>query len=144
MKKITLMCLALVLTAHAFAQQLEVDKRQYALKSEKYRNMKRTGACLTIAGGIFLGAGLIIGLNSEEETVYTGNQVTSTSSKGNLQLGYELMVLGGAGLGAGIPLGTIGSKKTRIYNRMESASITIQPQLHHLSLRYSFRFLQVR
>lgn len=140
MKKIALIFFAFVLCVQAYAQQIDKKKALNIYKYEKYERMKRTGAGLTIVGAIAFGSGLIIALNSFVETTSTSGGPTQTTTHGNPELGAGLFLLGCGGLGAGIPLWTIGSKKEKYYKKQidQGVSLGINPQLHAITLAYKF------
>ena len=139
MKKISVVCLILFLSARTFAQQNEPDKGFYTAKYEKYKTLKGTGAGITMASAVIFGAGLIIGLNSSETTTSTTGGPTQTSSTGNLQLDQNLLLLGGAGLGVGIPLWIVGAHSEKKYkNKMDGVSLAVIPHINGLTLRLKF------
>ena len=112
----------------------------YTAKAEKYRRMKKTGATLTVTGGILTVVGIVVLSNSSYESYSSPGYSYSTSS-GNPGLGVAAFLLGTGGLGAGIPLWIVGSKSERKYNqKLEgvSAGIRLSPQQAGLTLRYSF------
>jgi hypothetical protein len=126
------------LPQHPVNELSDADKKLfYAGKSEKFRRMKRTGTTLTILGGVLLTVGIVTLSNSSYYTNYNGQ----TSSNGNPEAGAAAFLFGVGGLGAGIPLWTIGAHQQKKYFK-KSEGITfrfnIQPQGKGVTLAYHF------
>ena len=139
MKKIVFVCLACFICLQALAQDARNDTRLYALKAEKYRRMKNTGAALTITGGVVAIVGIVALSNYTETTTTYGGGPPQYTSSGNPAAGAFAFIFGSAAVGVGVPLWIVGSHSQRKYrNKLEGVSFAINPQTHGLTLRYRF------
>ena len=139
MRIAALLCFLLFTANQSFAQ--EDDKLFYLQKIEKYRRMKSTGTTLTVLGGGMFIAGVAILSNSSTTTTYNGYS-SNTYTEGNPEAGAALFLIGGAGLGAGIPLWIVGSHSKEKYERklrnLSTAKVYLKPQANGLTLSLRF------
>ena len=101
--------------------------------------MKNTGRTLTILGGAAWIVGIVTAANSTITTTNNGYG-TQTSTTGNPQQAAIELIVGTAGLGAGIPLWIVGSHNERKYDRLQTLTITPYaiPRQQGLTLCYRF------
>ncbi|HCW06495.1 MAG TPA: hypothetical protein DGG95_03910 [Cytophagales bacterium] len=139
MKRLIPLFLLLALSLKVSAQQpVNSDQAEFMFKLEKAKSLRSRGAALTIGGGVLLGVGIIVGLNSSETTTYNNNTVTQQSSTGNLALAELSFIAGNACLGVGIPLWIIGSNRVKNLDRQQRVSISVSPAVNGLTLRCRF------
>lgn len=84
------------------AAKENLSPEQIQAKCSKFKNMKKGGLFLTIAGGAFVVSGIVLqSINSSNGTLYDAGRV--------------MLPLGVIAVGGGIPLTIIGGKKTKQY-----------------------------
>jgi hypothetical protein len=142
MKYFALFSFMLFIAVQSYAQQqVDSQKLLYASKAEKYRKMKSTGTVLAIGGGLLFGIGIGVLANSSIDvtTDSYGNQTTSTT--GHPGAGVGCLLLGAAGMGAGIPLWVIGAHNQEKYERRlgtVTVGFNVNPKNTGLKLTYRF------
>lgn len=135
MKKVIsfLITLVVLVTTQSVAQQ-NPEKLDYVNKVEKYRNMKNTGATLTVIGGVLAVIGAAT-MYSSSYNMWTGE------GAGTLQTGAITTVAGIAGLGSGIPLLCIGTHFQKKYSaKLEGLSVRVNANARSTGLTLSYRF----
>jgi hypothetical protein len=144
MKYFALLSFILCIAVQAYAQQQQQPDSQtlfYASKAEKYKRMKSTGTVLAIGGGVLFGIGIGILANSSIETTTDSYGYQSTTTTGHPGAGIGCLLLGAAGMGAGIPLWVIGAHNQEKYER-RLATVTVgfnvNPKNTGLKLTYRF------
>ena len=106
MKTLVICILFVVVTIQSYAQRADPETLFIHHKIEKYGRMKNTGRLLTVGGGALFGIGMVMASNVTTEMDAYGNTRTTGGNPGGA---VACILLGGAGLGAGIPLWIVGS-----------------------------------
>jgi hypothetical protein len=141
MKHTIVLTFLLFISLQIFAQQNDTQKFRYIAKAEKYKRMQNTGTGLTIAGGVLAITGFAVMLNSSIDETTDSYGYTTTEINGHPVLGAGIFLVGAAGLGAGIPLWTIGAKKYRKFNEMaESVSLKFNASPRRAGVTLIYRF----
>lgn len=110
-------------------------------KCAKYKKMKGIGMGLMIGGGasLILGTTLfVIGVANSIDDPNDPTVEVDDENIGLLVVGYVGMVFGVAGLGSGIPLTIIGSKKSKQYCDKKTSSLNLVPTQKGVGLQLSF------
>ena len=141
MKILLVLLIPLFAMTKTFAQQQDPDKQKvfYLMKVEKYNRMKRTGAVLTVCGGILTVIGVANLSNSTPTTTYNsaGYPTTTTGSPE----GAAAFLLGITGLGAGVPLWIVGAHAARKYQyKLEGISVRVNVAEQQTGLTLTYRF----
>lgn len=109
MKTLVICILFIAVTVQSYAQKVDPETLFIHQKIEKYHRMKGTGRMLTVGGSVLTVIGIVMASNSSTTTTYNGSGSTNTSTEGNPGGAAACLLLGSAGLGAGIPLWIVGS-----------------------------------
>ncbi len=139
MKFIPLFCILFLLSVQTIAQR-DPDRLFYALKVEKFRKMKTTGATLTVTGAILVVVGISMIVNSTSSSSHNSSTGTYNLTT-NQETGALVYLLGVGSLGAGIPLWIVGGHQQHKYEgKFEKLSVGLNfsPQKTGLTLAYHF------
>ena len=133
MKRIfTLLIFMLLLATRMYAQQ-NPEIQALEQRVERYGRMKNGGGVLTVLGGICMIAGVV--------TVRQNPPDIWADNSGNFAGGMALFMVGAAGVGAGIPLAAVGTKRERSARKaLEEArtrlTVDVRPRGVGLTLRF--------
>jgi hypothetical protein len=108
------------------------EKLLYAQKVQKFQNMKTVGVVLTAVGTVSMIVA-VVKINDEVEDLWSTEPEDNTAE--------IAAVIGTVGLGAGIPLWTVGAYQHKKYNKKLndiSISVKLNSQSSGLMLRYRF------
>ncbi|MDH4092101.1 MAG: hypothetical protein OEV74_18180 [Cyclobacteriaceae bacterium] len=132
MKLLTTVGLVVLVTIRCMAQE-NAEKMRIEQQVEKYHKIKTTGTTLTLLGGVLFIAGVVTTSNNQPD--FWSDQ------PGNYAAGMGMMVLGGAGLGSGIPLWTVGAHHGRKYrNQLEGISVRVRMNRQSKGIGLIWRF----
>lgn len=114
--------------AQEIPEKIRIEKQV-----EKYHKIKTAGTTLTLLGGVLFIAGVVTTSNNQPD--FWSDQ------PGNYAAGMGMMVLGGAGLGSGIPLWAVGAHYNRKYkSQLEGISVRVRVDRQSKGIGLIWRF----
>jgi hypothetical protein len=140
MKTFSIVCIVLLMSVKAFAQQQPEDRSFYVAKMEHYKRMKSTGTTLTMLGSALVVIGYVTLLNSSVDE-YNNGYTTTTTTHGNPGAGTACVLIGSACVHAGIPLWIVGGiSKGRYERKIDTLSLKINMNRQSAGIALCYKF----